>query len=316
MKDRYDVIIVGAGPAGMFAAYELVDKSLDILIVDKGKDINKRKCPMVKKGKCINCEPCNIMCGVGGSGTFSDGTLNLRPDIGGDLVEIIRDSEKARDLVDRVDRIFMEFGAPKKLYGVNKKRITDLKRKASAAGIRFVEIPQRHIGTDNAPKVIEKFEKNLRERGVEFLLQSEVRDILIKNSKCKGVLLKNGKKIKAKCVLVAPGRIGASWLSKISEKHRIKTKFEPIDVGVRIEVPAIIMDPIIAINRDPKFHIRTKRYDDFVRTFCTNHRGFVVKENYDGIVGVNGHSTTDNESENTNFAFLVRVSLTKPVENT
>ncbi|RLI93426.1 MAG: FAD-dependent oxidoreductase [Candidatus Altiarchaeales archaeon] len=317
--NKKDVVIVGAGPAGMCAAYRLIESGLNgkrILIVDKGRDIDERKCPMIREGKCINCEPCNIMCGVGGSGTFSDGTLNLRPDIGGDLVEITGDCDIAWKLVNDVDKIFLRFGAPKKLYGINKKGITELKRRAASAGIKFIEIPQRHIGTDNAPMVIRRFENYLRENGVEFLLNSEVEDFIIQKNSCKGIRLRNGRVINSRCVLAAPGRVGASWLNKIVEKYGIKTKFEPIDVGVRVEVPAIIMEPIIQINRDPKFHIRTKRYDDFVRTFCTNHKGFVVRENYDGIVGVNGHSIKKKESENTNFAFLVRVSLTEPVENT
>jgi len=316
MKDSYDLIIIGSGPAGMFAANELLNKKLKILIIDSGKPISKRKCPMELTGKCINCEPCNIMCGVGGAGTFSDGTLNLRPDIGGDLSEFTKDQKEAWALVKEVDKTFLRFGALKKLSGVDEKEVTKLKRKAASTGIKFVDIPQRHIGTDKAPRIISNFEKHLRKKGVKFLLQTKVKDILIKDEKCIGVKLENGRKISARFVLVAPGRIGASWLDKQIEKHGIKARFGPIDVGVRVEVSSIIMDPVIEINRDPKFHIRTKRYDDFVRTFCSNHHGYVVKENYDGMVGVNGHSLISQGSENTNFAFLVRVSLTKPVENT
>jgi len=317
MKDSYDVVIIGSGPAGMFAANILNNnKKLKILIIDSGKPISKRKCPMELTGKCINCDPCNIMCGVGGAGTFSDGTLNLRPDIGGDLSEFTTNQEEAWALVKEVDKTFLRFGALRKLSGANKKGVTKLKRKAASAGIKFVDIPQRHIGTDKAPGIISNFEKHLRKKGVEFLLQTKVKDILIKDRQCSGVKLENGRRINSRFVLAAPGRIGASWLGKQIEKHRINARFEPIDVGVRIEVSSIIMDPVIEINRDPKFHIRTKRYDDFIRTFCSNHQGYVVKENYDGMVGVNGHSLIAHGSENTNFAFLVRVSLTEPVENT
>ena len=316
MKDSYDVIIIGSGPAGMFAANELLNKKLRILVIDSGKPISKRKCPMEVDGKCINCEPCNIMCGVGGAGTFSDGTLNLRPDIGGDLSEFTRNPREAYSLVEEVDKTFLRFGAPKKLSGADGKGVTKLKRKAASSGIKFVDIRQRHIGTDKAPKIIGKFEKHLRKGGVEFLLQTEVKDILIKDGKCSGVKLETGRKIKARFVLASPGRIGASWFDKQIEKHGIKARHGPIDVGVRVEVSSIIMDPIVGINRDPKFHIRTKRYDDFVRTFCTNDHGYVVKENYDGMVGINGHSFIAQGSDNTNFAFLVRVALTKPVENT
>ncbi|HDN83799.1 MAG TPA: NAD(P)/FAD-dependent oxidoreductase [Candidatus Altiarchaeales archaeon] len=314
----YDVIIVGAGPAGLFAAYELANsnKKLSIVILDEGTDIEHRKCPMKIYGKCLNCKPCHIMCGVGGSGTFSDGILNLRPDIGGDLVALTKDREFANALVKKVDEVFLKFGAPKKLYGVDDDSIRLLKKKAASVGITFVEIPQRHMGTDKAPKIIGNFEKYLQKKGIKFVLNTKVEDIIIENGECSGVLLEGKKKLLSKVVLLAPGRYGASWIDTLAEKHKIEKRHAPIDVGVRVEVPSIIMEDIIQINRDPKFHIRTKKYDDFVRTFCTNHQGYVVKENYDGIVGVNGHSMLEQKSENTNFAFLVRIELTKPVENT
>ena len=317
MMSKYDVVIVGAGPAGMFAAYELVKnrKNLKILIVDEGKKVEERVCPMIETGKCINCKPCNIMCGVGGSGTFSDGTLNLRPDIGGNLFEITKDENLAWELVGYVDKIFSKFGSPKEIYGKNDK-VDELKRKAASVGIKFVEIKQRHIGTDNAPKVIKRFYEYLEKRGVEFLLNTKVKDLIIKDKRCYGILCGDGKEIKSKVTIIAPGRVGASWVDSLVKGYKISAKFMPIDVGVRVEVPSIIMDPVIKVNRDPKFHIRTKRYDDFVRTFCMNHKGFVVKENYNGMIGVNGHSMINKFSENTNFAFLVKVALTKPLENT
>lgn len=315
-KPEYDVIIIGAGPAGMFSAYELLNKGLKVLLVEEGRDIRNRKCPMEQSIYCANCRPCNIMCGVGGSGTFSDGILNLRPDIGGDLVSLTHDEKAAWSLIDDVDRIFMKFGSPKKVYGNNKNGITDLKRKAASVGIKFIDIPQKHIGSDNAPKVIENFARYLQDHRIEFLLQTRVKDIVIKDNTCTGIELENSKVINSRYVIAAPGRIGATWINTLIDNHKIKAKFGPIDVGVRVEVSSIIMDPVIKINRDPKFHIRTKRYDDFVRTFCTNHEGFVVKENYDGFVGVNGHSMINKKSDNTNFAFLVRVTLTEPVENT
>lgn len=302
MKETYDVIIIGAGPAGMFAAHELIGHKLKILIIDQGKDVDKRNG--------------DIMSGVGGAGTFSDGTLNLRPDIGGDITELTKDYDLACSLVDKVDKIFLKFGGPKKLYGVDKEGIKELKRKAAAADIRFIEIPQRHIGSDNTPTLIKKFENYLKKNGVKFLLETKVEDFIIEENECSGVKLANGKEIKARYVITAPGRVGAYWMSGVAEKHGIKAKFGPIDVGVRVEVSAIIMEHVIEINRDPKFHIQTRRYDDFVRTFCTNHRGFVVKESYDDVVGVNGHALRGKSSENTNFAFLVRITLTEPVENT
>ncbi|MEA1924379.1 MAG: NAD(P)/FAD-dependent oxidoreductase [Candidatus Altiarchaeota archaeon] len=317
-KKRYDVVIIGAGPAGMFAAYELVKNEFNgsILLIDEGKDIENRKCPMEETGVCVNCVPCDIMCGVGGTGTYSDGTLNLRPDIGGSLSDYTSNQKEALDLVGRVDKIFLEFGCPDKLYGVNEEAIHNLKKKAASVGVSFVDIPQRHIGTDESPNVIARFRDYLVGAGVEFLLETRVADLLIEDGTCKGVVLGCGRKINGRYVLAAPGRYGASWFNSLVQRHDINAKFSGIDVGVRVEVPAIVLDDIIEINRDPKFHIRSERYDDFVRTFCTNHRGFVVKENYDGVVGVNGHSFIKKDSENTNFAFLVRVELTEPLEDT
>ncbi|MDY6986359.1 MAG: NAD(P)/FAD-dependent oxidoreductase [Candidatus Thermoplasmatota archaeon] len=307
------VIIVGGGPAGMFAAYELLGKA-DITIIEKGKDITQRYCPMERKRVCAKCKVCDIMCGIGGAGTFSDGTLNLRPDIGGDLNEFTHDDELSWALVDYVDNTYVKFGAPEKNKNGNEKEIEELKRKAASVGARFIDIPQRHIGTDYAPALIKRFKDFLEE--AQFIVNKEVTDIIVENNRCVGVKLADGRELKSDFVLVAPGRVGADFVDKIVEKHGIKAEHAPIDVGVRIEVPAIVMEPITAINRDPKFHIMTKSYDDFVRTFCTNAKGFVVKEDYGEFIGVNGHGMKDKSSENTNFAFIDRIKLTEPLENT
>ena len=314
-KSKYDVIIVGAGPAGLFAADELAGR-MDVLVIDQGRDIDKRKCKMNMRSICMHCYPCDIMCGVGGAGTYSDGTLNLRPDIGGDLAEQTGDPEYAWELVDHVDKVFVRYGAPEQLYIPKGDEVEQLKRRAAAFGARFIEITQRHMGSDNAPRVIGNFEKDLKDRGIEFLLNTVVEDLIIGNGACNGVVLKDGQEIRSHFTIIAPGRVGATWVDNIVKKHQIGAKYAPIDVGVRVEVPAIVMDPITRINRDPKFHIQTKTYDDFVRTFCTNEHGFVVKEEYEGFIATNGHSMRNLESENTNFAFLVRVNLTEPMENT
>ena len=314
-KKEYDVVIVGAGPAGMFAADELAGK-MDVLVVDMGRDIDERECKMKRRGICTHCDPCDIMCGVGGAGTYSDGTLNLRPDIGGDLAEQTGDTEYAWQLVDHVDKVFVRYGAPEQLYIPKGDEVEQLKRRAAAVEARFIEIIQRHMGSDNAPKVIGNFEKDLKDRGIEFLLDTKVDDLIIENDTCKGVVLHDGTEIRSRFTIIAPGRVGATWIDEVVKKHNIGAKYAPIDVGVRVEVPAIVMDPITKINRDPKFHIQTKTYDDFVRTFCTNEHGFVVKEEYEGFIATNGHSMRNMESENTNFAFIVRVELTEPIENT
>lgn len=329
-KNYYDLIIVGAGPAGLFAAHELKVKSAgregptkNVLVIEKGNDVEERHCFVEEVGYCQHCKECNIMCGVGGAGTFSDGTLNLRPDVGGDLTEFC-DQKTAWQLVEEVDRVFLEHGMPDELYSGTEEDIEDLKRRAASVGASFIEINQRHIGSDKTKAVIKAFKDDLVAHGVEFMLNTSVVDLLIeeegagkKRAKvCRGVITDNGDTIKGGCTLLAPGRVGATWVDEFIKRHGLDAEYADIDVGVRVEVPAITMNPVTKINRDPKFHIRTKRYDDFTRTFCTNEHGFVVKEEYDDFIGVNGHSMKTKKSKNTNFAFLVRVGLTKPVENT
>ncbi|MBA7526981.1 Ferredoxin--NADP reductase [subsurface metagenome] len=329
-QDYYDVIIVGAGPAGLFAANELKDKWIGhegrkVLVIEKGKDVEERHCQMEEFGNCVQCNECNIMCGVGGAGTFSDGTLNLRPDVGGDLAEFCN-QDTAWQLVNEVDRVFLEHGMSDELYKGNEEDIEELKRRAASVGANFIEINQRHIGSDKTKGVIRSFKNSLVEHGIEFMLNTRVADIIIEEeeksaggkgtSVCRGVITDKGAEIRGGCILLAPGRVGASWVEKMIKEHELEAEYAGIDVGVRVEVPAITMNPVTKINRDPKFHIRTKRYDDFARTFCTNECGFVVKEVYDDFIGVNGHSMRSKKSENTNFAFLVKIELTKPVENT
>ena len=307
---KYDVIIIGAGPAGLFAGHEISKNSkLKVLIIDMGGEVKKRKCPMEKTDECIKCDPCHVMSGVGGAGGLSDGTLNIRPDIGGNLFEFMKGKE-AWGLVRHVDRIWVKAGAPSKLYKATSKEEEELSRKAASSGLEFVQIPQRHIGSDHTPEVVASIANYLKRRGVKFLLKTTVTDI-VKG----GVKLKDGKELKARYILAAPGRSGAPWFVKQAKNMKIDITHGPIDVGVRVEVPGILMDPVCKINRDPKFHVRTPTYDNFVRTFCVNHRGYVVKEVYNVYVGVNGHSLRDKQSSNTNFAFLTKIALTEPIEN-
>ena len=310
----WDVAIIGSGPAGLFAANELAGGKR-ILVIDMGKGVKERECPLMYDWGCEKCKPCDIMCGLGGAGTFSGGRLNLRPDIGGDLTEFVETAEQAWQLVEDVDRVFLKHGAPKELHTPDQSEVEKLSHKAASAGVKFINIPQRHIGSDNAPKVIEAFAEDLRGRGVEFLLDTKVTDLLIEDGVCRGVLT-GDKEILAKAVILCPGRVGAPWVEDLVAREVMTARFGPIDVGVRIEVPAIVMDPVTKVNMDPKFHIHTKTYDDFARTFCTNARGYVVRERYDSFIGVNGHSMVSEHSKNTNFALLVRVELTEPVENT
>lgn len=308
----YNVVIVGAGPAGLFAAKEIATNSkLNVLVIDMGKEVKERVCPASTYKACTKCNPCSIMCGVGGAGTLSSGLLNLRPDIGGDLATLINNESESWDLIKYVDTIFLENGAPNSIYNPSQEETDYLERKAASVGVRFIPIPQRHIGSDKAPKVIENLKKHLESLGVRFLLKKKVSKV------DKGIVeLRDGSKIRSKYVLVAPGRSGANWLAEESRRLNIPSEYQPIDIGVRVEIPAVIIDPIIKIGRDPKFHIYPETYDDFVRTFCVNSRGFVVQEVYDDFIGVNGHAMAEKTSENTNFALLVRVKLTEPLEDT
>lgn len=313
---KCDVLIIGAGPAGLFAANELAS-DLKVIVVDMGRSIDKRSCMALKNGMCKSCSPCNINTGLGGAGGLSDGKLNLRPDIGGNLEEFVSRDE-AWKMIHQVDDYFLRHGASRRLYSPKEEEITGVLREAAAAGIKFIPIVQRHMGSDRTPEIINSIRSELESKGVVFMLETEVLEINA-DTQVRGALLKRKDKtfaVECNYILAAPGRIGSRWLAGQMKKLNIPIKHNPVDVGVRVEVPQIVMDEITRINWDPKFHIITDTYDDFVRTFCTCKKGFIVEELYNDFVGVNGHSMHDKTSENTNFAFLVHVELTEPVENT
>jgi len=320
LDNNWDVLIIGAGPAGLFAANELVEHGCRrVVMVDIGKNALQRKCPINtdSASTCLNCQPCNIMCGIGGAGIFSDGILNLRPDVvGGNLSDFTRNDDESQKIVDKIDQTFLKFGATETVYGLSDEKADMLSLKAMAAGIKFQRIKQRHLGSENTPVIIKRFSDHLESRGVMIITGAKAKDLLVQDGACKGALLEDGRRIYAKAAIFAPGRIGARWVSEMVKNHKIAASHAPIDIGVRVEVPSIVMRSVIDVNRDPKFHIWTSKYEDFVRTFCTNHEGFVVKESYGDFIGVNGHSFTNKKSENTNFAFLVRSILTSPQENT
>jgi uncharacterized FAD-dependent dehydrogenase len=312
-----DVVIIGAGPAGLFAAAKLASH-LKVIIIDKGRGMDGRACVALKNGSCRKCLPCNITGGLGGAGGLSDGKLNLRPDIGGNLEEFVS-KEEAWNIIHEIDEFFLRHGAPDELYSPSQDDIAEILKKSAASGIKFIPIVQRHIGSDKTPDVINSIKEELENKGVIFLLENEVLDI-VAGGRIEGIVARNKTKdeFKIKCdyVIAAPGRVGAYWLSDQLKRLKIPIKYNPVDIGVRVEVPQIVMNSITEIEWDPKFHITTKTYDDFVRTFCVCPKGFVVEEVYDTFVGVNGHSMREKLSKNTNFAFLVRVELTEPTENT
>ena len=306
------MVIIGAGPAGLFAAYELASNtSIKILIIDKGRDIDNRICPSASMlSRCMDCQPCNILCGLGGAGGLSDGKLNLKRDVGGNLEEFVS-QEKADNLVKQIDDVFLEHGTSPKLYGQNSH---ELEKKAAEEGIEFIPIPQRHIGSDKLPAVIRSIKNYLEKKGVEFWLNTNVKRIE-KNTNFR-LILDDDRQVEGHFLIAATGRSGSDWISSEAKRLGINTRFAPIDIGVRVEVPAVVMENIIEYAWDPKFHIYTKKYDDFVRTFCTCPYGFVAMEDYGDYIGVNGHSSNDKKSDNTNFALLTRIELTEPVENT
>jgi len=306
-------IVVGAGPAGLFCAYELAKAGAEVVVVESGSAVERRRCPMKRMGYCAKCEPCNLIHGVGGAGLFSDGKLNLDPRIGGDMLQFMGEGE-ARRLVEYVDRVFSEHGAKGEKTVIDE-RAGVLMRKAKMAGVTFIPIVQRHIGSDMLPDVIESFRNRMEALGVEFLLNTTVRDIDVRNGEAMGVVV-GRRLIKGDFVVLATGRGGAHWLARKCMQLGIPTQHQPLDVGVRVEVPAEIMKDVTDVCWDPKFHVQTGQYDDFVRTFCTCPYGFVISESYDSFICTNGHSMISVKSENTNFALLVRVALTHPVENT
>jgi len=312
---KYDVLVIGAGPAGLFACHRLSREDVNVLVIEEGSSIEDRRCPRLEDGVCHDCTPCSIMCGLGGSGLYSDGTLNLRHDVGGDLTDFV-DEEKAQNLVEEVDQVFQDMGASSRLYGIDEEKSHELKAKAAAEGVTFIRIKQRHMGSENTPQIIKNLADELKSKGIKFRFNTRIEDLVVEEGVCRGAKLSDGSVIEADNVILSPGRVGAQWADRQAQRHGIEATFGPIDVGVRVEVPAVIMEDVVSVNRDPKFHIRTHTYDDFVRTFCTNHHGYVVKETYDGFVGVNGHSMIEDKSGNTNFAFLVRITLTEPVEDT
>lgn len=320
----FDVAIVGAGPAGLLAAYELATRSsgrLSVIIIEQGLRASKRICPMVilasrnKKPECLGCKPCHIMSGVGGAGALSSGTINLRPDIGGDLDKLMGSWNEAESLVKYIDGVFVRFGAPNRLFNPDPQETAELERLAARAGAKFVPVAQRHMGSDNTPNVIENMTRFLEDAGVQLMLLTRAVDFL-KNGDRYSIQTNRGL-VEARYLILAPGRSGANWFSELAKRRGIDVEPGPLDIGVRIELPSYIAEPVTRVVRDPKLILYTRRYDDKVRTFCTNHGGFVVEEYYeDGTVGVNGESYASKSSRNTNFALLVTVKLTDPLEDT
>ncbi len=313
-SSTYDVVIIGGGPAGLFAAYYLAEYShLKILLLEKGKSALKRSCPIGERG-CVQCRPCNILSGVGGAGLFSDGKLNFIHKLGKtDLLQFM-DLSAAKNLIDETEEIYNRFNMDGAVYPTDMEKAKTIRKEARKHGIELLLIKQKHLGSDNLPGHISAMEKYVLDRGVTIHTMEEARDIEITAGRVSGVISSKGR-YSCSNVILAPGRIGAEWVGSIARKHGIGVSQRGIEVGVRVEVHNEILQDLCSTIYDPTFFVRTNRYDDQTRTFCTNYGGFVSLENYQDFVCVNGHAYMDKKSANSNFAFLSKIVLTDPVED-
>jgi len=308
---KYDVIIVGAGPAGIFSALELTEKTnLNVLILDRGQDIDNRKCPSSRGFECLHCEPCSVLSGWGGAGAYSDGKLTLSTEVGGWLNQYVSQKE-LEALVKYVDGIYLKFGASEQVFGENTDKVDEIERQASMQGLKLIRQTVRHMGTEKCADTLRMMRKELASK-VTFQPKTDVKSLIIENNKVLGVETVSGEKIKAKYVIIAPGRGGAEWLQTEAQFHGLKTVNNPVDIGVRVEVLASVMDKLTEVLYEPKLIYYSRAFDDMVRTFCVSPYGEVTTESYDGVLTVNGGSHAERRTANTNFAILVSTSFTEP----
>lgn len=322
MKHEVDVLIIGAGPAGIFTALELskLNKELKILIVDNGRTIEKRKCPARATGVCVGCNPCAITRGWSGAGAFSDGKLSLSPAVGGRLTEYMKE-EQAQELINYADSIYCKFGAQEKVYGLDTRKVEELQYEASRHSIQLIHCPVRHLGTELAYDVLKgMYEHLMTETNTTFWELAEVKDILAGPEGVLGATIKRRDEVEmdevlARYVVAAPGRGGATWLAEQTIRLGIVTENNDVDIGVRVEVPNSILDHLTKDLYEAKLVYYSDTYDLKTRSFCVNPGGVVSEEHYDGgIAVVNGHSYADPEkkTKNTNFALLVSTRFTEP----
>lgn len=333
MTSKYDAIVIGMGPGAIFFAYEMIkkDKNKKILLVEQGKRVENRKCPIETIGKCVKCKPfCDITSGFSGAGAFSDGKLSLYNEedddfyVGGELHKYVGVEETKR-LIDYTDNIYLKFGADPKLEGTeHKKEVNEIKKKAKKEEITLIDIPIRHLGTEKAHELYKKLENYLEDNNIDLMFETEVRDLIIEENEAKGIIVHNVKtneeeKIYGKNIVIAVGRKGANWLVNMCNKHKIKTEAGVVDIGVRYELSDEVMKEINEYMYEGKFIGYPGPFKDKVRTFCQNPSGFVSSEVYDeGINLVNGHSYKDKKSTHTNLAILVshhfNYPFNKPIE--
>ena len=330
--DKYDLIVVGLGPSSVFLAYELVQlgKAEKVLLIEEGKRVEQRFCPIEQSGKCVKCKPfCSITSGFSGAGAFSDGKLSLyNPEdseiyIGGDLHKYIG-VPKTKELIDYTDKVYLKFGADQKLEGIeHKEEIKRLSDKSKKEGVNLINIPIRHLGTEKSHEIYGRIQNYLEENKINLMFETIVSDLIIEDGTVKGVKIKPSKEINneeaqlqeihADKVVMAVGRKGANWLTTMCNKHSIETRPGTVDIGVRYELPDNIMQEVNKYMYEGKFVGRPEPFRDKVRTFCQNPSGFVSTEVYDNnLTLVNGHSYKDKKSTNTNLAILVSHNFTYP----
>ena len=326
MAKNYDIIIVGAGPAGLYAAYNYIEsgKKGKVLIIDKGHSLANRKCPITegKVPSCIKCKTCSIMSGEGGAGAYSDGKFNITNEFGGTLWEKIGKDE-ALHLMYEVDLINEKLtGATSSAYPKLFRTDPDLKKNCTRKGLHLLSAEVRHLGTDLNYEIMSVLHNHLEKNGIEFMFDTDVTDVLLDNPpqdeyKFKIYTNKSEEILAAHNVILAVGRSGAHWLENYCKAHNILTESNRVDIGVRVELPAEVFSDITDKVYESKIVYTTEKYQDNVRTFCMNPYGFVVNENTNGIVTVNGHSNSENgkKSDNTNFALLVSQHFTEPFNN-
>jgi len=314
---KYDIIIMGAGPSGIFCAYELIkeNKDLKVLMIEKGRPIEKRMCPKRTTRQCVGCSPCSITTGFAGAGAFSDGKLSLSPDVGGNLLDILG-YEETIELLKESDDIYLKFGADTNVYGIDKEaEIREIRRRAINANLKLIECPIRHLGTEEGYKIYTRLQEHLLESGIEILFNTMVQDIIIEDQHVKGIITTSGDTYYSDEIVSAIGREGSDWFSHICGSHKIETTVGTVDIGVRVEVRDEVMEFLNKNLYEAKLVYYTPTFDDKVRTFCTNPSGEVATEYYEnGLAVVNGHAYKSKEykTNNTNFAILVSKHFTKP----
>ncbi|MDR1204334.1 MAG: NAD(P)/FAD-dependent oxidoreductase [Peptococcaceae bacterium] len=320
---KYDVVIVGAGPAGIFAAAELIQfkSDLKVLLIDKGKRIEDRKCPIAQSGHCMKCRPCAIMNGWAGAGAFSDGKLSLSPEVGGQILEYISQDE-AMEYIRYVDGQYLRYGAPEVIHGLNDSKTDEIAYEASRHSLQLIPCPVRHMGTERGFEVMRNMYGDLVGGGkIEFREHTSVSDILLSEdqTRVRGVRTEDAdgrtEEIEGRCVVLAPGRGGAEWLAGQAKKLNLKSINNAVDIGLRVETPNSVMDHLTRDLYEAKIVYYADTFESKVRTFCMNPGGVVSEETYDGEVTlVNGHSYLDasRKTPNTNFALLVSTRFTEP----